>query len=82
MTGIEWTDMTWNPTTGCDRVSPGRDHCYALSTEQWGGRTPKTGGRILGGRTWDQSPPTLAASTPLVPPGHPPLAVPRSGGGA
>lgn len=27
---IEWTDATWNPTTGCDRVSPGCDHCYAL----------------------------------------------------
>jgi len=29
-TGIEWTDATWNPTTGCDRVSPGCDNCYAL----------------------------------------------------
>jgi protein gp37 len=29
-TTIEWTDETWNPTTGCDRVSPGCDHCYAL----------------------------------------------------
>lgn len=28
--GIEWTQATWNPTTGCDRVSPGCDHCYAL----------------------------------------------------
>lgn len=27
---IEWTDATWNPTTGCDRVSPGCEHCYAL----------------------------------------------------
>ncbi len=27
---IEWTDATWNPTTGCDRVSPGCAHCYAL----------------------------------------------------
>ncbi|WP_306358969.1 MULTISPECIES: DUF5131 family protein [unclassified Nocardia] len=31
MTGIEWTEATWNPVTGCDRVSPGCDHCYALS---------------------------------------------------
>lgn len=31
MTGIEWTDETWNPTTGCDRVSPGCDNCYALT---------------------------------------------------
>ncbi|MCA0181330.1 MAG: phage Gp37/Gp68 family protein [Actinobacteria bacterium] len=28
--GIEWTEATWNPVTGCDRVSPGCDHCYAL----------------------------------------------------
>lgn len=28
---IEWTDATWNPTTGCDRVSPGCAHCYALT---------------------------------------------------
>lgn len=27
---IEWTDATWNPVTGCDRVSPGCAHCYAL----------------------------------------------------
>lgn len=30
-TRIEWTTRTWNPTTGCDRVSPGCDHCYALT---------------------------------------------------
>jgi protein gp37 len=28
---IEWTDATWNPVTGCTRVSPGCDHCYALT---------------------------------------------------
>lgn len=28
---IEWTDATWNPTTGCDRISAGCDHCYALT---------------------------------------------------
>jgi protein gp37 len=28
-TGIEWTDKTWNPTTGCDKVSPGCRYCYA-----------------------------------------------------
>jgi protein gp37 len=26
---IEWTEVTWNPVTGCDRVSNGCDHCYA-----------------------------------------------------
>lgn len=28
---IEWTEATWNPTTGCDRVSTGCDNCYALT---------------------------------------------------
>jgi len=28
-TGIEWTDATWNPMTGCTKVSPGCKHCYA-----------------------------------------------------
>lgn len=26
---IEWTDSTWNPTTGCTKISAGCDHCYA-----------------------------------------------------
>jgi protein gp37 len=26
---IEWTDATWNPATGCNKVSPGCKHCYA-----------------------------------------------------
>jgi len=26
---IEWTDATWNPLTGCTKVSPGCKHCYA-----------------------------------------------------
>lgn len=30
-TAIEWTERTWNPVTGCDRTSPGCDHCYALT---------------------------------------------------
>lgn len=28
-TGIEWTDATWNPVTGCSKVSAGCKHCYA-----------------------------------------------------
>ena len=26
---IEWTDMTWNPVTGCTKISQGCKHCYA-----------------------------------------------------
>lgn len=26
---IEWTDATWNPVTGCTKISPGCAHCYA-----------------------------------------------------
>lgn len=26
---IEWTEMTWNPTVGCTKISPGCKHCYA-----------------------------------------------------
>src|SRR5437879_10865153 len=29
MSRIEWTEMTWNPTTGCTKVSPGCVNCYA-----------------------------------------------------
>ena len=28
---IEWTEVTWNPITGCDRISAGCDNCYALA---------------------------------------------------
>lgn len=35
---IEWTDETWNPVTGCTKVSPGCDHCYAERfAERWRG---------------------------------------------
>src|SRR5262249_38524584 len=26
---IEWTEATWNPLTGCDKISPGFKNCYA-----------------------------------------------------
>ncbi|MFE9576329.1 DUF5131 family protein [Nocardia sp. NPDC006044] len=47
MTGIEWTQATWNPVTGCDRVSAGCDHCYALSMAKrlkapWASRSTST----------------------------------------
>lgn len=35
---IEWTDATWNIVTGCTKVSPGCDHCYAEKfAERWRG---------------------------------------------
>ncbi|CAG9256080.1 phage Gp37/Gp68 family protein [Paraburkholderia caribensis] len=45
---IEWTDHTFNPWTGCTKVSPGCDHCYAeammdtrLHQVQWGPGQPR-----------------------------------------
>jgi len=36
--GIEWTDSTWNPVTGCTKVSPGCKNCYAETfAERWRG---------------------------------------------
>jgi protein gp37 len=29
LSSIEWTDATWNPVTGCSKISPGCKHCYA-----------------------------------------------------
>jgi protein gp37 len=35
---IEWTEATWNPVTGCSKVSPGCAHCYAERfAERWRG---------------------------------------------
>jgi protein gp37 len=35
---IEWTEATWNPVTGCDKVSPGCAHCYAETfARRWRG---------------------------------------------
>jgi len=31
-TSIEWTDATWNPTSGCTKISPGCAHCYIERT--------------------------------------------------
>ena len=36
--GIEWTEATWNPVTGCTKVSTGCTHCYAQTfAERWRG---------------------------------------------
>lgn len=43
---IEWTDATWNPTTGCTKTSPGCKHCYAerLWPKLEGARVRREGG--------------------------------------
>ena len=38
-TGIEWTDETWNPMTGCTQISAGCDHCYAKTVAETKTRT-------------------------------------------
>jgi protein gp37 len=40
--GIEWTESTWNPVTGCSKISPGCKHCYA---ERMAGRLQAMGQR-------------------------------------
>ena len=42
---IEWTDQTWNPTTGCSKVSEGCRNCYA---EKRSARFASTPGKYLG----------------------------------
>jgi protein gp37 len=37
---IQWTDATWNPVTGCTKISPGCKHCYA---EKWSQRMRNMG---------------------------------------
>ena len=44
---IEWTDATWNPVTGCTKVSPGCAHCYAETITLRFGR----GGPFLPGKS-------------------------------
>ncbi len=39
-TGIQWTDKTWNPWQGCERVSPGCDHCYMFRDMRRFGKDP------------------------------------------
>ena len=39
--GIEWTEATWNPVTGCSKVSPGCAHCYAETLSRRFGTTNK-----------------------------------------
>ena len=47
---IEWTDATWNPTTGCTKVSAGCKNCYAeklaLRLQRMGSRNYRNGFRL------------------------------------
>jgi protein gp37 len=65
MTGIDWVIAGGESGPKHRRVDPDwvrglRDRCQAEEVDfffkQWGGRTPKTGGRELDGRTWDEMP--------------------------
>ena len=56
-TAIQWTDATFNPWWGCERVSPACAHCYADTLARryghslWGGDSPR---RFLGDDHWRQ----------------------------
>lgn len=56
-TGIQWTDHTFNPWWGCEKVSPACDHCYAESLANryghgvWGHETPR---RFFGDKHWQE----------------------------
>ena len=61
----------WKPKpTGETWVREIRDQCVragvALFFKQWGGPTPKSGGRTLDGRTWDELPRTRALAVPVT----------------
>jgi protein gp37 len=63
--GLDWVIVGGESGPGWRPVDPDwvcslRDQCVnagvAFFFKQWGGRTPKAGGRTLDGRTWDQMP--------------------------
>lgn len=65
LTGIDWLIAGGESGPGCRPMDPAwvtslRDQCRQAGTafffKQWGGRTPKAGGRLLDGRTWDEMP--------------------------
>jgi protein gp37 len=47
-TKIQWTDETWNPVTGCRKVSPGCKHCYAegVADRFWATQYPPVEDRV------------------------------------
>jgi hypothetical protein len=58
---IEWTDATWNPTTGCTKISPGCANCYIERTPPFrmAGRKFKNGKiplELHADRQWNEMP--------------------------
>ncbi len=52
---IEWTDATWNPVTGCTKIGPGCDHCYAERfAERWRGTPGHAYEQGFDLRFWDE----------------------------
>jgi protein gp37 len=71
LTGIDWVIGGGESGIGFRPVDPAwarglRDHCVELGVpffwKQWGGRTPKAGGRILDGVQWSRYPAELTTS--------------------
>jgi len=53
---IEWTDATWNPVRGCQKVSPGCKHCYTETfAERWRGLPNHPYGQGVGRRAEEQA---------------------------
>ena len=51
---IEWTEATWNPTTGCRKISPGCQNCYAERfAERWRGVKGHPYEQGFDLKTWD-----------------------------
>ncbi|NIA28825.1 MAG: DUF5131 family protein, partial [Actinobacteria bacterium] len=49
MSKIEWTDITWNPVTGCDKISAGCQNCYAEKMANRLQNNPKIGDKYRNG---------------------------------
>lgn len=57
ITGISWTDRSFNPWWGCTKIAPGCDHCYAAALDRrtggnhWAAETPP---RLTGEQNWNK----------------------------
>jgi protein gp37 len=66
---IEWTEATWNPVLGCTKVSPGCDHCYAITqaTIRAGSPHPKVAEAFAGLTTRGEDGPDWTGRVNLLP---------------